>query len=364
MILAMRDSTTRGHRFGRLAGSPLLAAVLAALATGCGSAGTSSSGASGGASGSSSGGSPGTGGAAPGTGGSVATGGNGVGSGGATGTGGVPPASGGTPGSGGMRDSGGPGGSGGAGARGTTDAGTATDGGPRTSCPAGVLLCDDFESYAVGTAPGGQWKTTTRGAGAAVVDTMKAYSGSKALHFSGSVNKDEAYVRASGAPAFPVQANQLFVRFMMYVQYYPTANPMHVRFATVGATNIDNAGFSMCTYNGVAIERIGPSGGYLRDTTQAMTQAANQNKWVCWEFEISNTEGPAAGGSGKVLPRIWREGTPLTLNFAGNKDNWDPVAFDVFQLSLFAYQSDPMLAHYWIDDVAVSTTRIGCPAAK
>lgn len=352
-----------------LVGLPTLS-VLALAAVGCSSSSSSSATTPGsGASGTSAGGGPsipGAGGSAPPSGGtSPGAGSGGTAAGGDTAGSGAQPNNGGGS---GELSGGSAGASGSVGASGSAGAvaGAGTGAGGGAACPAGVLLCDDFESYPASSAPTGQWKTTTKGAGSATVDAMHAYSGTKAVHFQGSVNKDEAYIRASSAPVFPVKGNQIFVRFMMYVQTYPNANPMHVRFSWVGtsgvSSNTDGSGYTMCTYNGVAIERI--ASGYLRDTNQAMTQAANQNKWVCWEYEISNTDGPANGEGGTVLPRIWREGTALTLNMAGGKVNWNPASFDLVQFSLFAYQSDPTIAHYWFDDIAVSTSRIGCPAVN
>jgi hypothetical protein len=196
------------------------------------------------------------------------------------------------------------------------------------------------------------------------VDTTHAYSGTKALHFHGTVNHDEAYVIAQGAPVFPVASDTLFVRFMMYIERWSIGNPMHNRLVWVGSsgalTNQDATGYAMETYNGIGVERI--ASGHFRTTLQHLTDASNLGKWLCWEMEIDNKGGPIPTGTGTALPHLFREGTELSLAISGNKDNWNAVPFNLLQFSLFAYQSDTAPADYWVDDIAMSSKRIGCPS--
>ena len=109
-----------------------------------------------------------------------------------------------------------------------------------------------------------------------------------------------------------------------------------------------------------AIERI--ASGYFRDTSQAMNAASNNVKqWVCWEFEIDNKGGPIDGGGGTARPHIWRNDSELSLKVTGSKVNWDPVPWDILQFSVFTYQPSTVPVDFWLDDVAMSKTKIGCP---
>jgi len=225
-------------------------------------------------------------------------------------------------------------------------------------------LCDDFESYAAGP-PTGPWEVTTRGSGTVTVDSAHARSGSKAVHFHGTVNRDAAFMLAQRANVFPVQGNTLFVRFMFFIERYSMGNPMHNRIVWVGSNVASNngagTGYAFETYNGVGIERVATGGGHFRDTSQRLTDASNVGKWLCWEFEIDNKGGPIPTGTGTVLPHLWREGSERKLAISGTATNWNPVPWAMLQFGLYAYQPDTSATDYWVDDVVMNTARIGCP---
>lgn len=243
-----------------------------------------------------------------------------------------------------------------------------SSGGVATSGCDGLLLCDDFEAY--DSAPGGPWKVTQQGSGSVTVDTLHARSGTKAAHFRGTPNGDTVFMAAQGAPVFPISGDTLFVRYLLYVDTWATpasGQPMHERLAWIGSSNMarnaDGSGYAFATYNGIAIERL--ASGYFRDTSQAMNAVSNNVKqWVCWEFEIDNQGGPIdGGGGGTARPHIWRNDSELSLKVTGSGSNvsWDPVPWDILQFSVFTYQPSTVAVDFWLDDVAVSKTRIGCP---
>ena len=209
-----------------------------------------------------------------------------------------------------------------------------------------------------------------------VVDTMHAYSGAKSVHFHAtSVNNSQrAYILTQGAPVFPVAADTLFVRFMLYIGRYMSVpgTSIHNRIAWVGAASTlasggNGPGYAFVTYNGIAIERLtNPNQGFERDTSQHLDDAARQNTWQCFEFEIDNKGGvpPGEGSGSTVMPHIWQAGTELRLAAAGSSENWLPAPFEALQFSLWCPQTDPMPTDYWIDDILMSDRRINCPPAK
>lgn len=316
----------------------------------------------------------GTGGQASGTGGNAGDGG-----GGASGTGGSSGAGGSSAGAGGAA---GTSGQAGAAGRGTGQAGASGSGGTGTgggaspaSCPAGALLCEDFETFTANAPPNGRWSARTNGTATVVVDTTHARSGTKAVHFHSSPvnNSQRAYILAQGAPVFPVAGDRLYVRFMLYIGRYISVSgtSIHNRIAWVGAASTlssggNGPGYSFATYNGITIERLtNPNQGFQRDTSQHLDDVSRQGKWQCFEFEIDNKGGvpPGEQSSSTVMPHIWQEGTELKLAAAGSSEAWLPVPFEALQFSLWCPQTDPMATDYWIDDVVMSTERIKCPEA-
>ena len=100
-----------------------------------------------------------------------------------------------------------------------------------------------------------------------------------------------------------------------------------------------------------------------RSTAVHWNDSAYKNRWVCWEFEIDKT-----GGVGKVAPHIWVDSKELSLSPAGSASHgmtspsWDPINIEVFIMGLDGFQSDPVPADYWLDDVVINSQRVGCQA--
>ncbi len=246
-----------------------------------------------------------------------------------------------------------------AGAAGGTAAGGAT--GP--GCPSGALFCEGFEAQTAGAAPGGTWTPTVLAGGQITVDTSRPFSGQKALHVTGMMNSDKAYIQTPLA----ITATTIFVRFMMYTAGYPSSSGVHTRLLRIGTAAGTAAGtaensYSLSSYNGTAIEKVNSI--YLRDTGTHFNDAGNKNRWICWEFEIDKT-----GGAGKVTPHIWVDGRQLSLSVAGSathgktSPSWDPIPIEVLVMGLDGFQPDPVRADFWIDDLVVNSQRVGCPAA-
>jgi hypothetical protein len=268
--------------------------------------------------------------------------------GGAGGTGGGAGAAGGTAGAAG----------GGAGAPG--GAGSGAD-----SC-ATAIFCDDFEAYAAGAAPKGQWKVTTNN-GTLAVDGTHAHSGKNAIHAltTGAQAYESAYMGLVGAPVFPVPQNGFFGRMMTYATQAPT-DVVHWTIiqgeGPVPAHNITNAVYR---YGGqynlrfMANYDSSPPKSDCWHHSQATTIPLN--RWACVEWQF---DGPTS------TLRFWLDGQPvddLTVVAKGDgcispdtMDNWYAPTFNALRLGWEHYQQGP--GELWIDDVAVDSKRIGCPA--
>lgn len=221
--------------------------------------------------------------------------------------------------------------------------------------------------------PSGHWASRTGGKATITIDTVHARSGKKAVHFhSASVdNGQRAYMLTQGAPGFPVVSDILYVRFMFYIGRYITlSSGVHNRIAWVGSSaqlasgGGNGPGYIFATYNGIGIERLETNHGFQRDTTQHMDDASRANKWQCFEFSIDNKGGvpPGEKANSTTRPHIWQDGVELKLAAGGSSEAWLAAPFEALQFSLWCPQTDTKGTDYWIDDVVVSTSRIGCPA--
>ena len=227
-------------------------------------------------------------------------------------------------------------------------------------CVLESVVCEGFEGYAPGAPPEGQWTASSRGAGAIVIDTTRAFSGTQSLHVTGRLNADHANI----SMPIDTQSEVLHVRFMMYTVSYPATSGVHTRLARIGITSAANgapySAYALATYNGTAIEKVNSI--YLRDTGTHMDDPDLTNRWVCWEFGIDKS-----GGEGNVEVHLRVDGRDLPLSPAGSSshgmtsDSWDPIAFELFMLGLDGFQNDEQRADFWIDDLRVTPERVGCP---
>jgi hypothetical protein len=238
--------------------------------------------------------------------------------------------------------------------------GAATAGGAASGCAAGLGLCDDFESYAVGTSPGAapdsRWMAVyppTMGVTLAV-DGTKAYSGSKALHITASLPKTSGLINGAtlstkpGDAAFVGVTTSGFLRFMMFLGTFTQAGATHERLVRVGPSTVAAAnnpqGYSFdLHYQAPAtfkIERMNDV--YFGSTPPVL------GKWVCWEIQY-----------GPNMLNWWMDGVKVTTpsNFpATNMLTTMAIGFETYT---------PLTAiELWFDDVAFDgKQRIGCPKA-
>jgi hypothetical protein len=253
---------------------------------------------------------------------------------------------------------------GGSGGTADTGSGQGNAGGGATGpgCPQGAFLCDGFESQTVGEAPAGTWTTEVRNAGQLKVEDSRFFSGKKSIHVTGQLRDDKANITAPLA----IGAKSFFVRFMMYTASYPASSGVHTRLVRMGLNEGTGAGdpessFSLATYNGTSVEKVNAI--LLRNTATKLNDPALKNHWICWEFAVDMSGGPK-----KVEPQIWLDGRQLALAPAGSASHgqttpdWNPIPIEVFYMGLDGFQSDPVPADFWIDDLVVHSQRIGCPA--
>jgi hypothetical protein len=83
------------------------------------------------------------------------------------------------------------------------------------------------------------------------------------------------------------------------------------------------------------------------------TTVVASEQWTCIELL-----GSGKGGSAAVR-RIWVDGNELPEQY-DTFDGQAPPRFDIVSIGIWEYHPTPSLSDMWIDDVRVSSQRIGC----
>jgi hypothetical protein len=264
---------------------------------------------------------------------------------------------------------------------GTSDAGTA-EAGSSGSC-AGLALCDDFESDTANGPPDPSrwilWGTRgCSGSGnpaAAVIfpitiDTTASHSGSQSLKVEGG---DSCGAFAVNTSAFPsLSSGEVYAR--MWVKLDATKVFAHAILLGGGLLPVADGGVGFNTagdlfslqpetnggtstsvfYWGVQDSNVMPP---MNSTASASTTYLSGTGFSCIEFHISKTQ--------KIV-ETWINGTAvsgLTSTSSVNSGWAPPASLGLTSLALgwFDFHGpDSPAFPVWFDDVALSTTRIGC----
>jgi hypothetical protein len=243
------------------------------------------------------------------------------------------------------------------------DGGGSIDGGT-TGC-AGALLCDDFESYGAGSAPGGPW-SVSENMGTVVVDETRAVSGSRSVRFTtdgGGGTYRRAYMVVDGAPVFPAAGEVLWGRMMVWLDAVPEGSVHWTNIEAEG--DVTGMGFrSLYRYGGQHDGRLMANyetRSVGSDCWQHSSTVMPVRTWACIEWRYDHASDQM---------EFWLDGTQLddlTVMGSGSGciahdtgDNWYAPVFDTIRLGWEHYQATTPKELY-IDDVALDDERIGCP---
>lgn len=261
-------------------------------------------------------------------------------------------------------------------------AGGSGDGGSSLAGCVGALVCDDFETYRSGVPPPTPW-LVAKTAGTVTIDTTRAFTGVQSVKVSApaSTGFQSVMLRFTGH-GLPTTGNVVFGRMMFWLDSSPMAQ--------VHWTFIDGEGL-VPTMSYHAVERYGgqnpltaADGGFLGNELMASYDTPDSyngvgpssdcyqhaqgevvpvSTWTCAEWEFDGPDNTM---------RFWMNGQPLDdLTVAGTGEGctsqpstyvWSAPQFAQVDLGWEAYQADDA-RNLWLDDVAISTQRIGCPSA-
>jgi hypothetical protein len=240
-------------------------------------------------------------------------------------------------------------------------------------CPAGTLFCDDFEDDAVGQAPGTPWRASFNSGGTVNIDSTHAFSGTKAALANAPVGA--AYRRAymaldANSGIFPAASQQMFGRAMMWLDKISGADS-HWTFIQGEGRSADNTHNALYRYGGQhqngaqLMANYETTDGVATDCWDHSASTISAGAWNCveWRFNVPTNE-----------MQLWLNGTELSdIHVTGSGEGcggnalnglWTaPPAFQSLYLGWEHYQTATNDIKLWVDDVVVSTARIGCPAA-
>jgi hypothetical protein len=235
---------------------------------------------------------------------------------------------------------------------------------PTTAPPAGcggAVLCDGFENQ-TGSTPSGEWTVVNpdcAGTGTATVDTSTVHSGSRAVRINGAGGYcNHVFIKSTRnlSTVGAVRYGRIWVR-------HTTALPAdHVTLLAMTDSADGNKDLRMGGQNGALQWNRASDDATLPEQSPAgvaLSVPLPTGRWSCLEFMVD-------GGSGQL--RTWLDGnavTGLTADGTPTHDidgqwynrTWRPQLTDL-KLGWESYGGAPDTL--WFDDVALSTTRIGC----
>ncbi|AKQ63852.1 hypothetical protein A176_000764 [Myxococcus hansupus] len=248
---------------------------------------------------------------------------------------------------------------------GTTDAGTdagvdAGDDypGPSTepgTCPEGALLCELFDD---GASPPAHWMAETENA-TIQVDGTRTRNGAGALHIVTVDGRDERVQPGATIARLRRRIDafdtRLFVRAHVYMRSLPGMFGQMGTFFVLSNFESDFGGFEL--------QVMQDSGFALDDWTMREGQGWNRQpepigvgmeagRWVCLEWEVRRDSASSTHGN----TRVYVDGT-LAHDFT----SVGMRAFNNIAVGYgFVHPLGPSGSETWLDNVVVSTRRIGC----
>ena len=236
-----------------------------------------------------------------------------------------------------------------------------------SSCPAGVVLCDDFEA---GMIDFNRWSTNDQNAKTSI-DSVHAHRGSSALHISTSATTPPTSIFGGVIQHMPISTSpaptMLWERGWYFIPA-PTAFGTIIGLNTTVATN----NFQVVLGNGTN-DYLGLFDYYTAASIQmsmgAISKQGNaavpRGSWFCVEvsYAIVGTTNPTLSTHVYISPNAdgSSEAEVSDLAFTG----YPLGAGAKFFTSAFGFGDiKSLVAHdaydFWVDDVIVDTSPIGC----
>jgi hypothetical protein len=269
------------------------------------------------------------------------------------------------------------GGAAGDGATGGASGAGGTAGANGDAC-ARAVFCDDFEDGTASSPPATPWTVQRGGSATAVVDGMHRVSGAQSVKFSVPTGPGKAFIALTNAPVFPAMGNAFFGRVMLWLDAAPTAS---VHWTIVEATGLVPSQTYHAAYRLGGQHPIMSGGSFAGSQLMANYEtpdsySGNGPGSDCWRHANSIVLPTARwscvewsyDGPNNAMT-MWVDGMQV-VTVSGTGDGcvnqpanypWTAPTFDTLKLGWESYQTDGART-LWLDDVAISTERVGCPS--
>ncbi len=244
------------------------------------------------------------------------------------------------------------------------------------------MFCDAFDTYPVGSAPAGVWSLTQNG-GSVAVDTTHVHSAPNAVKITAAAATGfrSAMLVLQNTQFLPTPGNVIYGRMMFWLDSAPEdsvhwtfidgqglvpGQQYHAVYRYGGQLPItEDGGFvgsqmmaSYDTPDSYDTPAVGPSSDCWLHSDMKPVPVAT---WACAEWKFD--------GAASTM-QFWLDGVEvpdLAMNGTGQgcvnqpaTFPWTAPTFERVDLGWESYQADDARA-IWIDDVAIGTSKIGCP---
>ncbi|GIJ43324.1 hypothetical protein Val02_02100 [Virgisporangium aliadipatigenens] len=233
----------------------------------------------------------------------------------------------------------------------------ASGGATGTCARTGALFCEDFERLDTGGASSLDWGIDTRHG----TLTVERQRGNKLLHVSTRDN-GRAFLRVDD---FAAPGNSFYGRMRLRVDAFPTA-PDWAHFTLVELTGSGSSevvrpvGGQWVPTLGRSLWGIGADGGPTGDWTNWRESApTREDVWQCVEWRVEAADNRVeVRFDGVANPEL----TASTNSHGGNDVPFVLPSVDTVKIGWQLYQggTTPGRFDLWIDDIALSTRRLGC----
>jgi hypothetical protein len=226
----------------------------------------------------------------------------------------------------------------------------------------GTELCENFESGSINPKIWGMHTTTGT---SLTVDGVHAHGGTHALHVK-MVAGGQGTAQITDAVTFPAKNNTFYTRAYFY--FSPDLPADHMggfRMAYLLATGNNDLGFveaglgsagnkqylGYSEYYGAGpdVHQHGPTfTEFGPDSPTTIVPA----RWICLELM-------QGGDATTTHRRVWVDGQELPEQVSDYSER-KPPQFSLMSIGVLQYHPTPILSDVWVDDVRVSSARIGC----
>ncbi|HYQ27203.1 MAG TPA: hypothetical protein VER04_08285 [Polyangiaceae bacterium] len=226
----------------------------------------------------------------------------------------------------------------------------------------GALICEDFESY-TGT-PGAPWKVMKNSAGNVSIDGTQHTSGTKAVKFTttGTIDYQQAYISLD--KIFPIASNAFFGRMMIYATKAANDGVHWTMIEGEGAATAQGITSAKVRYGGQHEQRLMAnydSSGKASDCWQHSATKMPEGQWACMEWYFDGTTNTQKFWlNGKAIDDLTVVGEGEGCGSQETQGKWIYPSFARINLGWESYKTDAP-REVWLDDVAIATSRIGCP---